>query len=103
MLFYRNRFSCQRRFIHLQVYRFDDAGICRDAVSGSQDDQIPGNENPRRDFGFLSIAQYSCRWRSQLPQSFDCAFGAIFLNESKDHSEYHDNGDRDGFDAVSKE
>ena len=99
----RNRFAGQGSFLHLQIDRFEQAGVRRDAVAGVQENHVPRNQSSGRDFDFRSIAQDGGSGRSHLAQGFDGAFGAVFLHKAQPHGEQHDHGNDDRFNAMPEE
>ena len=80
----RQRFTCQRSFLDLQIDRFQQAQICRDVVARFEEDDITWHEFPRRDSCSFSIAHHMRFRRSQFLQGCQGFFGAAFLDNSKD-------------------
>ena len=51
----------------------------------------------------LAVAQSVRRRRGHLAQRFQRAAGAVFLDESEQHREQHDDGDDDRLERVTEE
>ena len=77
--------------------------VSRHPVAGTQDDQVAGHELASRNGAFRRRHEWRGRRRGHLAQRLQRALGSIFLDETQQHGEQHDDRDDDGFEPVTEQ
>ena len=102
LLFHRQRFSCKRGFLNLQVDGFNQTRISGNFIAGAQQDDIADHDVTRWNDDFLTITQGRCRRRRHLAQRFQGSLAPIFLAETQQRSKEDDECNCDGLRVVAQ-
>ena len=76
--------------------RFADAEVGGDLIAGFQQDDVPGDQFESRDGEDAAAAKNPGVMGGELAQSFEGAFGPVFLNKPDDGVQDDDDDDGDG-------
>ncbi len=100
LLLYRYRFAGQGRFIGGEAGCFDEAAVCRDEITGLNQDQISGDQLPGRQLEQIALPDHlGCRC-AQGFQGSKGSFCFIFLNHTQDGIEQDHGQDHDGIGSL---
>ena len=93
-LLHVGRLPRQRRLVHFQRVRFNEADIGGDDVAGFEQHHVAGDQVGGSHFQDLAVAQHLGLAGGHLLEGFHGFFGPVFLNKADDGID-HDNGQDD--------
>ena len=99
----RRGLAGERGLVDREIDRLDQSSVGGDPVAGAEEHDIAWHELPRRDDGFVAVAQHTGRRGGHAPQGLDRPFRAVLLDEAEQHGEQHDDRDDHGFESVAEQ